>query len=79
MTPRPSRIRGAVIAVEDRGICSYDTVRRAWWRGETLTRVVLRHLGERRVERITRVPDGQLLEGLRVMHLAPLAKKGGPR
>ncbi len=73
-TPKPGRIVGAVVAVERDGVRSYDTVRRAWWRGARLSRVALRHLGERRVERVTRVPEGDRLEGLRVLHLAP---KGG--
>ena len=70
----PGRIVGAVVAVEDAGR-SYDTVRRAWWRGARLSRVALRHLGERRVERVTRVPEGDRLEGLRVLRLASLAAR----
>lgn len=72
-TPKPGRIVGAVVAIDDVAL-SYDTVRRAWWCGERLTRVVLRHLGERRVERVTRETDGDL-KGLRVLHLAPPRKR----
>lgn len=74
-TPKPGRIVGAVVAVERDGVRSYDTVRRAWWRGARLSRVALRHLGERRVERVTRVPEGDRLEGLRVLRLASLAAR----
>lgn len=64
---RPSRIVGAVIAVADGNARGHDTVRRAWWRGERLTRVVLKHGGERHVERVERESDA--IAGLRVLWL----------
>lgn len=70
----PGRIVGAVIAVERDGVRSYDTVRRAWWRGERLTRVELKHLGAVAVESVDRIGEGEHLEGLRLLQLAP---KGG--
>ena len=57
MTPR--RILLCVVATHLDGIASADTVLRAWWRGPTLTRVVLRHAGPRHVIAVTRVASGE--------------------
>ena len=65
---KPRRILGCVIATHDHGVTSADTVLRAWWRGERLTRVVLRHAGARYVLAVTRVASGEFA-GLRVLHL----------
>jgi len=64
----PRRILLCVVAVNLDGIASADTVLRAWWRGPTLTRVVLRHGGPRYVVDVTRVASGDF-RGLRVLHL----------
>ena len=64
----PRRILLCVVATHLDGIASADTVLRAWWRGPTLTRVVLRHAGSRHVLAVTRVASGDF-RGLRVLHL----------
>ena len=65
---RPRRILLCVVATHLDGLTSADTVLRAWWRGTTLTRVVLRHAGPRHVVAVTRVAAGDF-RGLRVLHL----------
>lgn len=65
---RPRRILLCVVATHSHGVTSADTVLRAWWRGPTLTRVVLRHAGPRYVLAVTRVAAGDF-RGLRVLHL----------
>ena len=65
---RPRRILLCVVATHLDGLTRADTVLRAWWRGTTLTRVVLRHAGPRHVVAVTRVAEGDF-RGLRVLHL----------
>ena len=65
---RPRRILLCVVAVNLDCLTRADTVLRAWWRGERLTRVVLRHAGPRHVIAVTRVASGDF-RGLRVLHL----------
>ena len=65
---RPRRILLCVVATHLDGLTRADTVLRAWWRGPTLTRVVLRHAGARHVVAVTRVAAGDFA-GLRVLHL----------
>ena len=65
---RPRRILLCVVATHSHGVTSADTVLRAWWRRDTLTRVVLRHAGARYVLAVTRVASGAFA-GLRVLHL----------
>jgi len=64
----PRRILLCVVATHLDGLTRADTVPRAWWRGTTLTRVVLRHGGPRYVVDVTRVSAGDF-RGLRVLHL----------
>ena len=65
---RPRRILLCVVATHLDGLTRADTVLRAWWLGERLTRVVLRHAGARYVLAVTRVASGAFA-GLRVLHL----------
>lgn len=48
---KPPRMVGRVVAVTPGAVdaMTWDSVVRAWWRGERLTRVVLRKLGARKV------------------------------
>ena len=65
---RPRRILLCVVATRLDGLARADTVLRAWWLGERLTRVVLRYAGARYVLAVTRVASGAFA-GLRVLHL----------